>query len=862
MKLWGQFSFCIAALALAACSTRSRIEPRNAPRDINDSFFVNSKSGVGLAKDFRISIAKASLEKEFLLQGNLVDQDLAPMGQALKSRLVIFKQRGGKLLMLESPRGHAVTDELPQNLLLAEFNVVEESTQALTFDFNQGMSQLFVIGDMGGQDFEPGYPGMMSFAGMDLERSYLDDVKVDAQNRLVIRQVAQARLNATLNGVTTSSFMMPVETRYYLQPYQADDTYKPLMATLLDYQHFALFETQPQLTLKGDEVSYWMRWNPNRPAVYAISSNTPAEFKQAVREGVLYWNKVAGRELLQVVEAPAGVNAPNPDYNIIQWINYDAAGFAYADMQADPTSGQLNHVQIYLPSGFAFYSKQQAQAILRRMKAGAARPKVKLSLRGFETQAACDLDLRQALQSGLETLLAKDVSDELALKAAQDWVRLVTAHEVGHTIGLRHNFAGSLAATYELPDHQVMAAAYFETRHAPMDVTLTSSVMDYYGPEQSFMLGDQIKQGAAFTYDQKVIGYIYNEGPGPSKDWPLFCTDSGMQRRPGGFADCMVFDLGKSEIEYISFAETQALRDLPNTLLEKYIDAKSPYGNARVTPVESVRLGDPLKQAQRILGGRTTLVGLVSKEAHLLRVEREFDIVDGFNRDRVQQKQVEYVMSELQRLGDLNKVMPGLPDNFVDVTLKRVDELLATAYGSGRTPNGDFSFTSDEQQIIRANISGYLQKFAKEYRSEELKSISSNKDKLLTSALSDRFATYLKERASATILERIDVGLEADIEIANPDKSDGAPKTVTKHVNLPLFKNSGKDRLQAAALLAADRSEDPNWGMFERQSLKKAIATTYEQALGIKLEEVKTDTLAPEVARWIAEGKRVIDAVK
>lgn len=64
----------------------------------------------------------------------------------------------------------------------------------------------------------------------------------------------------------------------------------------------------------------------------------------------------------------------------------------------------------------------------------------------FGMRSACRIDpveFAKQLSQGLEELLADpDLTDEAVLKLSQDYVREVTAHEVGHVLGLRHNFAG------------------------------------------------------------------------------------------------------------------------------------------------------------------------------------------------------------------------------------------------------------------------------------------------------------------------------------------------------------------------------------------------------------------------------------
>jgi hypothetical protein len=76
---------------------------------------------------------------------------------------------------------------------------------------------------------------------------------------------------------------------------------------------------------------------------------------------------------------------------------------------------------------------------------------------------------------------------------------LVVAHEVGHALGLRHNFA-----------------------RGPV-----STVMNYLGFEQSVRIGrDVIRSGDdALDYDRKVIRHVYLGEPLDIDTLPAFCTD-------------------------------------------------------------------------------------------------------------------------------------------------------------------------------------------------------------------------------------------------------------------------------------------------------------------------------------------------
>ncbi len=88
----------------------------------------------------------------------------------------------------------------------------------------------------------------------------------------------------------------------------------------------------------------------------------------------------------------------------------------------------------------------------------------------------------QQMASGLKEVLASDaLTDAAVLRVSQDYVREVVAHEVGHVLGLRHNFAGSLAATLTQKELDEWFRDYVAGK--PLDAytnkITSASVMDY-----------------------------------------------------------------------------------------------------------------------------------------------------------------------------------------------------------------------------------------------------------------------------------------------------------------------------------------------------------------------------------------------
>ncbi|MEK7691346.1 MAG: zinc-dependent metalloprotease, partial [Bdellovibrionota bacterium] len=507
-----------------------------------------------------------------------------------------------------------------------------------------------------------------------------------------------------------------------------------------DFDQVGFFEVPPTLeTTSGRSSVKISKWDASKPITYSVSANTPAEYVDAVKDGILYWNKAFGKEIVKADVAPKGVTAPDPVHNVVQWVPWDRAGFAYADAQMDPRSGEIKNAQVYMTSAFTFGSKARMRKLLRSLRATAAgvlspavdpeaakngdtkallaqakavfgalptdladttdltsgnlapaklnrqeREKLVDSVRqrlvsdhshvdeatagqpvgksikvGFtKPTRMCDVDMTKQLEATMEAALDANADDATILRISQDYVRLIIAHEIGHTLGMRHNFAGSLASPMTAKERATAFNEYVtKGTKITADKVLSSSVMDYLIFSDDVLAGSLMQNQSAemktaMAYDELAIQWAYAEKQLPLKGTPLFCTDSGMYR----YLDCMVFDAGAKPIEYAASYRQQAVRDMPKTLVETYLSAKAPANALDAIALEKVSVDANAVALNIALDLYSQMLWLDEDYGRSLTVERSFEKVSYFNRDEVLAKRYDWVKTQVQDAGGVDSV--------------------------------------------------------------------------------------------------------------------------------------------------------------------------------------------------------------
>ncbi len=280
-----------------------------------------------------------------------------------------------------------------------------------------------------------------------------------------------------------------------------------------------------------------------KPIVYYLDNGTPEPIRSALLEGASWWNQAyeaAGyKNAFQVKMLPDSADPMDIRYNMINWVHRSTRGWSYGMTITDPRTGEIIKGQVTLGS----------------------------------LRVRQDYLIFTALLSPF--LNGKPVTDKMRTAALQR-LKQLAAHEVGHTLGLQHNYASS-----------------YNNR---------ASVMDY--PHPNIFVNDkgEIDFSKVYTneigeWDKRAIIYGYQQFPSGtdenialkklleenSKNGMLFIADADA-RAAGGF----------HPYAHLWDNQSDAVAGLQQTL-EVRKKALSKFGE------DAVKTGTPLSKLEDVL---------------------------------------------------------------------------------------------------------------------------------------------------------------------------------------------------------------------------------------------------------------------
>jgi hypothetical protein len=316
------------------------------------------------------------------------------------------------------------------------------------------------------------------------------------------------------------------------QPRLADDRVGYFLTAIKDYS---------RSTTDGDRfVRYINRWDlrkadptaevspPVKPIIFWLEKTVPFQYRKPIRDGILEWNKAFEKigfvNAVEVRQQPddADWDPEDINYNTFRWITA-SAGFAMGPSRVNPTNGQILDADIIFDADFITSWKEEYETFtpdkVAALTGGPLDLKSYLETVGrqpphHEQGRACRCDLHHgfafhmAFGDAVARIRYAGEAKPLQEKLIMEGLKEVVMHEVGHTLGLRHNFkASTLLDPKDL--HNVEKTA---------QQGLVASVMDY---SPSNIAPQGVAQGHYYTqtigpYDYWAIEYGYKPLSGGS----------------------------------------------------------------------------------------------------------------------------------------------------------------------------------------------------------------------------------------------------------------------------------------------------------------------------------------------------------
>ncbi|WP_342377970.1 zinc-dependent metalloprotease [Myxococcus stipitatus] len=502
------------------------------PRGALSAEHAELRSKVGGVGDgersFYLAIRRSELSQRWFWSATLrhffPDGADSAMPRFLRTEVIRMREYNGRLFFLDARDGRVLGGNEKPDIPLEAYSIVTDyapfnrlpgSDQYVLIDPVAGLGRLGVVGDR-------------NFAGasFEMEHRFAQRFRRFSQG-VMFEEVFAGRLSIPVDRDMYAEYSL---TRFVgtvvvsLSRYQEGVGYT---RTPPPERPYYFINTGRLVPTTGERQREVVKWNIHRgmqPIRWYVTRNL-LELKKdpryqdldllgAIERGIESWNEAFGFPVFEALLADESMDFGEHDKNFAVFDPYIENLGAFADMDENPNTGELRRAIFVFGAGKLaqadrlFSDDASARA---PVAAPAARlPRPRLTWGGPAKEAYCEQEGADDFASGgLGGLTDEDRVALGSLSRKEKMERYVTRlamHEIGHTLGLAHNLAGSLA--------------YDGTPATPR----TSSVMDHTHDLDAIHV---LRPG---PFDVEAVRYLY--GLSPDLPTGLFCSEPN--RDPAG----------------------------------------------------------------------------------------------------------------------------------------------------------------------------------------------------------------------------------------------------------------------------------------------------------------------------------------
>lgn len=447
----------------------------------------------------------------------------------LDAKVVSFELQNGRLYMFDVDKRKRSSKQYDPDVVIDAYDVIASGAavdsvanagEYLTFDPSSGRNDFGVLSSTLSVDEADGGRFTQDLSFLDRFLSLPDGVQYD----LVFAGHFERALTWNDGSLQDNPLLFNGSASVALRRYREGAGFTP-MSTL--EQSYFMSSPGSVETGSGQVSRKIARWN-TRPGATPIRWGISAQVEElqrdpryarydlvgAIRAGVEAWNSAFGYRALEAIVESEQVDPGDEDKNFIIVDGNARPGEAFANLRLNPNTGETRGATVYLSSYWFDYARMlfdphTLEPETRvRLAALIDEGRAQSAAHGYEATT----DVRR-IGAREEPTAEEPGQDVDPVTAVQGFITHIVMHEIGHTLGLRHNFMGSL----EPP---------------------TSSVMDYVRDELAYSVTTPQR------YDIEAIGYLYlgrtSAPAGP------FCTDDDVGTST---ALCAPFDFGANPLE-------------------------------------------------------------------------------------------------------------------------------------------------------------------------------------------------------------------------------------------------------------------------------------------------------------------------